>query len=310
MSNNVLPDPLNVNVVSPDPLNVNVVSPDPLLVEIVSPIETTSRGGKGIATFKQSNITEMLDLLFLQEKVTGLTLSIDTVVDSRTITLATGHGLTTGNSAGHILEIAHTTDNHFYQGKVLSVAADVVTLAPPINDIYTVATTGISTGNPNMAEDTATGVAINGSVTPVIFTVKPLPSQAGDISRIVMASTSSNEGDLSTFGGAPALTVGMTLRVDRGDGTFKNLFTYQTNFDLAQHAGGDSSPPFVPKGGNTTHGIITRVSFEGESKHNAAVRLDGALGEELQIVIFELMDNTATGNLTVSFLAEGSELQE
>jgi hypothetical protein len=284
--------------------------PDPQNVAIVSPVETTARGGKGVATFKQSNITEMLDLLFLQEKVTGLTLDANTVVDSRAITLSAGHGLTTGNSAGHILELAHTTDNHFYQGKVITIAGDVVTLAPPINDIYTVATTAISTGNPNMAEDTATGAAIDGSVTPVIFTVRPISSQAGDISRIVMASTSSNEGDLSTFGGAPALTVGMTLRVNRGDGTFKNLYTYQTNFDLAQHAGGDSNPPFLPKGGNTTHGIITRVSFEGEDKHNTAVRLDGALGEELQIVIFELMNNTGTGNLTVSFLAEGSELQE
>jgi len=37
MSENVLPDPLNVNVVSPDPLPVDIVSPDPLNVNIVSP---------------------------------------------------------------------------------------------------------------------------------------------------------------------------------------------------------------------------------------------------------------------------------
>jgi len=37
MSENVLPNPLNVNVISPDPLPVDIVSPDPLNVNIVSP---------------------------------------------------------------------------------------------------------------------------------------------------------------------------------------------------------------------------------------------------------------------------------
>ena len=274
------------------------------------PIEISASGGISGAVTRQSQTTDMLDLLFLQEKVTGLTLGADTTIDSRVITLAIGHGLTDANSKGHIIELAHVGDNHFYQGEVLSIVGDDVTCAPPLNDIYEIATTTIATGNPNMVQDTATGIAIDGSVTPVIFTVKPLTSQAGDISRIVMASTSTNDSDMSTFGGAPALDVGMTLRAKRSDGTFKNLFTYRTNFDLALHGAGDINPPFAPKGGNTTHGLIARITFEGEDKHNAAVRLDGFLDEELQIVIFELMDNTATGNLTLSFIAEGSELQE
>ena len=288
----------------------NNAFPDPANVAIVSPIETTDRGGQGVAVFVQDQATEMLDLLFLQEKVTGLTLGADTVIDTRTLTLSVGHGLTTANSAGHIIELAHVADNHFYQGEILSIAGDVVTVAPPMTNIYDIATTVIGTGNPNMVQDTATGVAIDGSVTPVIFTIKPLPSQSGDINRIVVATTSTNEGDLSTFGGAPALVVGMTLRVKRSDGTFKNLFTYKTNFDIAFHAAGDMEPPFTPKGGNTTHGIIARITFNGQDKHGVTVRLDGNIDEELQVIIFELMDKTASGNLTVKFLAEGSELQD
>ena len=37
MANNVLPDPLNVNITSPDPLPVEITSPDPLPVSITGP---------------------------------------------------------------------------------------------------------------------------------------------------------------------------------------------------------------------------------------------------------------------------------
>jgi len=276
-----------------------------------SSFEVTSRGSVGLGVFVQDQATEMLDLPFLQEKVTGLTLGANTVTDTRTIQLSAGHGLTTGNSAGHIIELAHVVDGHFYQGEILSIAGDVLTVAPPMTDIYDIATTVIGTGNPNMVQDAATGVAIDGSVTPVIFTVKPLPSQSGDITRIVIATTSSNPSDLSTFGGAPALPVGITLRVKRSNGTFKNLYTYRSNFDIAIHAAGDMEPPFEPKvTGNTLHGLIARVTFNSQDKHGVVVRLDGNIDEELQVIISELMDNTASGNLIVEFLAQGSELQE
>ncbi len=53
------------------------------------------------------------------------------------------------------------------------------------------------------------------------------------------------------------------------------------------------------------------MTFSGQDKHGVAERLDGALNEELQVVISELMDNSgATGNTSIAFIAEGSELQE
>ena len=272
------------------------------------PIEISERGGIGSAVYIQDQTTDMLDLPFLQSKVIDLTLAVDTVVNERDIELTAGHGLTTANSAGHIIELAHNADGHFYQGEILSVAGDTITVAPPLTDIYDVATTVIGTGNPNMAGDAATGVAIDGSVTPVIFTIRPLPGQSGDITRIIMATTSTNESDLTTFGGAPGLDVGMTLRVKRSDGTFKNLFTYRTNFDIAIH--GFDTGVFNPKLGNSINGFIARVTFNGQSKHGVVVRLDGIQDEELQVVILELMDNTNSGNLSIKFVAEGSELQE
>ena len=136
------------------------------------------------------------------------------------------------------------------------------------------ANTFIGTGNPNMCQDAATSVAINGSVTPVIFSIKPLPGQSGDITRLTMVTTSSNNSDLTTFGGSSALVVGLTLRKKRADGTFKNIYTYRQNFDMVIH--GFDSGIFEPKGGNSIHGFASRVTFAGQDKHGVTVRLDGS----------------------------------
>lgn len=318
MSNNVFPDVVDVNVISPDPLPVSISSPDPLPVSIsspdplpvsiISPLETTARGGVGVPVFIQDQTTDPLDLFFLQKKVTGLTLDVNTVIGDREITLTTGHGLTTLNSAGHIIDLTQTTDGRFYRGEILTVTGDVIQLAPPISSIYNVATTAIYTGNNNLCQDSASGVAIDGSVTPVIFSLAPMASQSGDITVIKLATTSLNGSDLTTFGGAVALVAGMTLRIKRSDSTYKNIFTYRTNFDIAIH--GNDLKVFDAKAGNTIKGVVASVAFAGQGNHGVAIRLDGSLGEELEVIIYELMDNTANGNVTVKFLAEGSELQE
>tara|TARA_R110000796_G_scaffold13346_2_gene43118 strand:- start:97 stop:963 length:867 start_codon:yes stop_codon:yes gene_type:complete len=270
-------------------------------------IETSARGGKGLAVFIQDQTTDPLDLFFLQKKVTGLTLGINTVIGEREITLSTGHGLTTANSAGHIIDLTHTSEGHFYRGEILTITGDVVELAPPMADIYEVTTTAIYTGNANLCQDSATEAAIDGRVTPVIFSLAPSASQSGDITVIKLATTSPNGSDLTTFGGAPPLVAGMTLRIKKSDDTYKNIFTYRTNFDIAIH--GNDIRVFAPKSGNTTKGVVASVAFAGQGNHGVAIRLDGALGEELEIIIYELMNNTNTGNITVKFLAEGSELQ-
>ncbi len=290
----------------------NNVFPDPANVVIVSPLEITDRGGVGIPVFLQDQTTDMLDLRFLQEKVTGLTLASDTSsnLDLRTLTLLAGHGLTNANSKGHHIELASSTTNRFIQSEMLDITGDIVTIRQPLGRIFTTSDTVIVTGNPNVCQDAATGTAIDGSSTPVIFTVKPLPSQSGDITRVLFASTSDNPSDYTSFGGAAALTIGATLRKKRSDGTYKNLFTYVTNKDFALH-GLDTNIDEPKATGNATYGRASRVTFAGQDKHGVAERIDGALNEELQIVISELMDNSgATGNTSIAFIAEGSELQE
>lgn len=271
------------------------------------PIETSDRGNRGVAVFLQDQTTNMLNLPFLQSKATGLTLAIATIIDTRAITLTPGHGLTTANSANHVIELTDTTNGFFFQGRVVSIAGDVVTVGTPINKAFDPLITLVTTGNPNIIKDAATGVAIDGSVTPVIFKVKPYASQKGDITRLILAITSSNDMDINSFGGAAALTLALTLRVKLADGSYKNLFAYRSNFDFALH--GFTINTYIPKVGNSVRGLTALVTFAGQQNHGVALRLDGDLEEELQLVVLEAMDASGAGNLSFSIIAEGSELQ-
>lgn len=281
--------------------------PTELGVHILSPLETSDRGSIGVPVFLQDQTTDILNLYFLQTKATGLTLAAPTSAESRVITLAAGHGLTTANSFGHILEISSTTSGRYYQGEIISITGDVVTLDTPVGNIFTVANSVVGTGNHNLVKDTATGAIIDGSVTPVIFKVAPLPTQSGDMTKVIIAMQSANESDMSTFGGAPALTVGLTLRVKRADGSYKNIFNFKDNFDMVLPAFDYAT--YNPKVGNSIRGFLAMISFAGQENQGVAIRLDGSLGEELQVVINELMVDAGAGNTLVSLLARGSELQ-
>lgn len=279
-----------------------------VLVEITSPIETSVRGNVGLKVYVQDQTTDMLDLRFTQTKVTGLTLGAATVLDSRVVQLSGGHGLTTGNSAGHVLDLDSNSSGHFFRSRIISVSGNNVTVSSPMTRVFTPGGTLVKTGNPNLARDEASGVAIDGSSTPVIFRVAPNAYQKGDVTRMLIAITSDNAMDLTTLGGAAELAIGMVLRVKLSDGTYKNLYTYHNNFDFSLH--GYNVTSFTPKAGNLTQGLLAMVEFAGQGNHGVAVRLDGSLGEELQLVVQDLMLIGGSGNLSIGVTAQGSELQD
>lgn len=267
------------------------------------PLETSNRGTTGAAMFLQDQTTEMLDLDFLQVVKTGLTLAVDSVADSRDITLTAGHGMITGvfpvGDVGTILEVGSTDTGRFIQAKVLAVVGDVITLNQLVGDVFPSGTL-VSTGNRNMA-------LADGSSTPVIFKVEPAPAQAGDITRIVIAIIGPTAMDFSTFGSDDALPVGLLFRVRRPDGSYKNLRTVDVNLE-AMLWGFDNNI-FTPKSqGNTTHGIAFRVTFAGPEKHGVVARLDGTLLEQIECVVLDALN--AGSNTIVRVIAEGHELQE
>lgn len=254
------------------------------------PVEISSRGGVGVAVYVQDQITPPLDLPFLRELGTA-TLASNATVGTRTVTLAAGHGFVAGN----VIEFADTANGSlFMQARVLSVASDTLTLDSLINRTYTVGNTYVVRSSRSMNVD--------GSTTPVVFKVEPLPDQSGDIVQLIIAITDNAAMDFETFGGIPALTRGVMLRVNYGDGTFKNIANFKTNGDIERFS--FDSKYFINNGGGI-RGFTGRMTFGGQDKHGVVIRLDGALNEALEVVV---QDNL-TGIISMSWLAQGSEIQ-
>lgn len=266
--------------------------------------ETSDRGNTALKIFDQDQTTETLDLDFLQELKTGLTLAVDSVADSRDITLTAGHGMVTGvfpvGDVGTILEIGSTASGRFIQSKVLAVNGDVISLNQLVGDVFP-AGDPVNTGNRNLA-------LADGSTTPIVFRVEPSPVQRGDVTRIVLVIIGPTAMDFASFGSDAPLPIGLLFRHRRPDGSFKNMRTIDVNLEMSLW--GFDRDKFEPRTGNTDHAIAFRVTFAGKDKHGVVVRLDGspAFLEQFECVV---LDNLPAGtNTVIRVIAEGSELQE
>ena len=254
----------------------------------------SDRGGRSVPVTLQDQTTGVLDLLFLKDGV-AITLAANTVIGSNNITLTAGHGLTTASNAGDVIELADNADGSFFtQSEIVTVTGDVVLLDTPVNRIYTTAGSTIS--------HSLKGMNVDGSVTPQVFTIKPLSNQAGDITRIICEIRDGAAMDFETFGALVALLNGMVVRVNNGDGTYRNLYNFKSNGDIILQSFDHN---FAVNNGGGIRGFTARITFAGQSKHGVAIRLDGALGEELEIVI----QDDLTGLTRMHWVGQGSELQ-
>jgi len=263
-------------------------------------IEVSNRGVRGLATFIQDQTSPALTVPFLQERAT-VTLGADTVVNSRDIELVAGHGAV----VGEIIELAEIGTNNFIQADVLGVNANgtTVSLDQPLNRIYTV-------GN-SVALRSIKNMLVDGSTVPQVFSILPLPSQAGDMVRIIIEirGEPGKALDYTTFGSANELDVGCVLRINHGDGTYTNKFNFKSNSDFFEQ-GFDHSFSDAKASGNTINGFTARVTWGGQSKHGVVIRVDGSLGEALELVIQDDLTTATTGNTRFHLNAQGHELQE
>jgi hypothetical protein len=262
--------------------------------DMANAFETSGRGTTGLGVFVQDQTTPLLTVPFLQTRAV-VTLSADTAIDDRVISLVGGHGVV----AGEIIELAEDGTSFFMQSEVLSVSVNDITLDQPVNRIYT--TTGTS------AFASRVDLLIDGSVTPQIFSVLPLPAQSGDMVRVIIEIRGSAGGDMdfTTFGDQAALTNGCVLRIKNEDGTFRNIFNFKSNSDFIEQ--GYDHIFLNPKIGNTIAGFTSRLTWGGQSKHGVVIRLDGDRDEELQLII---QDDLTGGNTRFHLIAQGHELQE
>jgi hypothetical protein len=254
--------------------------------------ETSDTGNTAQRVYVQDQTSPVLTVPFLIER-SQTTLAVDAVVNSRTVTLTTGHGAL----VGEILEIADSVaGTNFIQSEILVVAGDVITLDKPVNYPYPAATSLVVVSSDD--------ILVDGSVTPKIFSVLPLSQQSGDMVRIIWEMRSTNTMDFETFGGASSLTNGCVVRVNNGDGTYRNLFNFKSNGDVIEQT---FDYDFQVNTGNSVRGFTARLTWGGQSKHGVVIRLDGSKSQSLELVVQD--DLTGINNDRFHLTAQGHELQ-
>jgi len=256
------------------------------------PVEHSSKGVQGVPVFIHPHTTGALDLHFVQF-IAPLTLAVDTVVNSNSITVAPGHGFTTADAGKHIALFDFPADPAvFTSTELLTVTGDVFLLDSPMPRIFTVAdgTAAIFLNNMN----------VDGSVTPEVFSVSSRPGLSGDMVALHLEIRDTSPMDFSTFGGLPTLTNGIVVRVNNGDGTYRNLYNFKSNGDIILMS---KTYEFVENNGGGIRGFNARVVFGGEDNHGVVVRLDGDLSESLEIVI----QDDLTGLTLMDWVAQGAE---
>jgi hypothetical protein len=255
----------------------------------LSAMELSNRNNSGLGVFIQDQTTRPFSLPFVTNRV-QFTLAVDAVVNSRTLTAVAGHGIIAGN----LIEL--NQNNYFLVAKVLSVATNVVTLDQPVNYPYT------TTSQTHRSSD---NLLVDGSVTPVIFSIKPYQTQVGDVTRMTMEFIATTPMDFLRFGGANSLVNGVVVRVNKGDGTYSNLFNIKTNGEIVEQAYEHSF--LIPRTGATDYGFAARVTWAGNQNHGVVIRLDGSLNESLEAVV---QDDLTVGNIKFQMRVQGSEIQE
>jgi len=246
--------------------------------------ETSAQGTVAQKIFIQDQTTDIIDLYFHQELNTS-TLSAPSVVDARTFDLTAGHGAVVGN----FLEISE--DVHVSQFEILNVVTNTITVDCPIDHAFTTSA-AVRVSNINMAVD--------GSVTPVVFQIDPIPTQEWDIVRVILVINDGTAMDFTTFGGIPALTNGCCIRYKNS--VRENIFNWKSNGDFINRS---FDYAILQNTGQNQRSFVSRCTFAGTSKRGVAARLEGSKGDELQVII----QDDLTDLTSVRIIAQGHEVQ-
>ncbi len=197
MSNNVLPDIIDVNVVSP----LNEIG-DSVMVEVKDAIRFA------IITHVYGDVTAQS------------TVAVAIVTQDRDITLVDATGFLVGDS---ITNLVAASDRTF--PTIVSILGNTITLDKLIDGNYPIGTSIEAVP----VEMNVLGVP----ATPTLFKVKPPTGQVWHLTRVMITMTHSTSGDMGKFGGIPALVYGIQGRVLTA-GAYISYTNWKTNAEMAR----------------------------------------------------------------------------
>lgn len=135
----------------------------------------------------------------------------------------------------------------------------------------------------------------NGSVTPVIFKIKPAPGETFQINRVIISMTIAANNPNSGYGGSTSeLTNGLQMKVITGAAGGSTVWDITNGVPIkANHDWKNLMHDEIPSTYGTAQSDLSwRYTF---SKDGRAVELSGDQGDELQLIIND--DMTAVTNL-------------
>ena len=232
-------------------------------VVIVDPVtgkeaQVETNGGQAINI--QDQHSRALDMMVFAGEGIPTTLTVATVIDDYTITIADTTNYVDGNMIG--VYTITGEDFTFFQ-QIGPPVGNVITLDRPMDHEYPIGSLSI-TGNHHMN--------VNGSVTPQIFQIGPIPPGSDieiDITRIMGYIEDDADMDDAKFGGIAALTRGLQLRITNG--ATHNLWNAKTNGEIALIC---FDANYTPKAKQGLYGYRFRSTYAGQSKHGVTLRLE------------------------------------
>jgi hypothetical protein len=235
---------------------------------------------------EQDQFTEPINL-FLVNVLDTLTILSDTTIPTKTIDIETTGTVPVDGNMVCLKEFLN-----FYQGTILSVAAIAgnqytLTLDDPLDFAFTTA------GGCSL---TSRDMSVDGSVTPVVFSVTPgglHESVQWDIytaTFYIQGTLAMDDGD---FGDQAALTNGCVLRFKSGS-FYKNVLNFKNNGDLRQECG-NREYAIAPPAAKTS--VSALKEGRDYTQHGVSARMAAATAQEFQLVVQD--DLTAVDFMSV-----------
>jgi hypothetical protein len=199
-----------------------------------------------------------------------ITLSAPVARGDYVVNLEAGHGVTSGHS------VMLRERDHQYQGRVVTVAVDAITMDTPFSYPYTVDA---------IACRGTTNMAVDGSGTSVEFCV-PGPVEGGaDIHRYIIYIEDQSVMDTAKFGGIPALSRGIVIAYRNAEGELLQAQqAIRSNGEFAERAYDVAYDDKAPSG---WYGFRCRRSWGGLDKSGAAPHIPGGVTPAKIVVIIQ-----------------------
>ncbi len=189
-------------------------------------------------------------------------------------------------SADDFITITEGTTQEFDVLKIISVSTDTLVVDRPLEDTYTSAA---------IVEITNIDVTVDGSSTPVTFSIDPPSNETWHITAILFQFEDGPQPGIELFSGIAELTTGIVIRAETSIRNI-NLVVLRNNGDMKHHF----SPievEFIQKVGGGDW--ATSANWRLKDLTDAIIELDGSREDTLKLIINDNLTAITTGHVAI-----------